>query len=135
MTITNEQIIETLGKLNALELKKLADAIKHHFDIKEMAMGVAAPATGAAAKPAASEYDVKIKSVTNKLAAIKCLREKDWAKSDLMGAKTYLENDARPNLSEFLKTLRGGKKFSEDEAKSIVADLKAAEVVAEVITV
>lgn len=133
MTITNEQIIEKLGAMNALELKKLADAIKAHFDIKEMAMGAAAPA--AAAKPAASEYDVKIKSITNKLAAIKCLREKDWAKADLMSAKAYLENDARPNLSEFLKAARGGKKFSEDEAKTIAEDLKTAEVVAEVITV
>lgn len=135
--LTNETIIQSLGNMNALQLKQLADAIKSHFDIKEMAMGGGhAPAAGHATKAAAvSEYDIKIKGMTNKLAAIKLLKDADWSKADMMSAKTYLENDGRPMLTEFLKTQLGGKKFAKDKADAIHAELKAAGVDAEVVTV
>ncbi len=125
--INNEEIIKALGNMNALELKALADAIQVAFDIKEMAVASGSSSGDQAdKKPAATEFDIDITVVGNKLQGIQCLRGKDWAKSEMGPAKAFLEADPRPLLSVFLKVQRSGKKFSEDEANAIAKDLKEA---------
>lgn len=125
MSITNEEIIKQLGSMNALELKQLSDAIRDHFKITEMTVAATSDASAATSKPAITEYDIKITHVDNKLSAIKCFKEKDWSKSDLKTAKDYLEDANRPTLMVFLKR---SKKFSDDEVKQIIEDLKEASV-------
>lgn len=130
-----EQLVEMLDNLSNKELMTVANLLKEKHGLDEMTFSAGASnADAGAAKNEVVEYDIQIKTIGSKLKAIVCLKDKDWSKSDMPTAKAYLENDSRPNLSEFIPG-RKGKKFSEADAKAILADLTAAEVVAEMIAV
>lgn len=134
-TVNIQELIAQLDTLTNKQLLDLANALKDQYGLTDMTFSAGASnADAGAAKNEVVEYDIQIKSIGSKLKAIVCLKDKDWCKSDMATAKAYLENDSRPNLSEFIPA-RKGKKFSEADAKAVLADLTAAEVVAEMIAV
>ncbi len=134
MIVHIKELMEKIDTLSNKEVMQLADLLKDQYGLSEMTFSSGGSSDAGAAKNEVVEYDIHIKSIGSKLKAIVCLKDKDWCKADMATAKAYLENDSRPNLAEFIPT-RKGKKFSEADAKAILEDLKAAEVVAEMVAV
>ncbi|MBQ9979004.1 MAG: 50S ribosomal protein L7/L12, partial [Clostridia bacterium] len=111
-------IVETIKGLTILELNELVKAVEEEFGVSAApvaAVGVAAPAAGAAAAEEKTEFDVILANFgAKKLDVIKVVREITG-----LGLK-----DAKDLVEGAPKTLKEG--VSKDEAEKIKASLTEA---------
>lgn len=119
--MTQEEIIEAVSNMTALELKELVDALADKFGVDPnaaAAVAVAAPAAGAApAEEEKTEFDVILESFgDNKIKVIKVVRE--LTSLGLKEAKELVDNAPKP-------VLEGANKEAADEAKSKLEEVGA----------
>jgi large subunit ribosomal protein L7/L12 len=110
-----KKLAEELTKLTVLEVNELKNVLKDEYGIEPAAAAVAvaaAPAEGAAAEDAKSEYDVMLKDAgAQKVAVIKAVKELTGlglgeAKAVVDGApKVVLEKAAKDDAEKAKKTL------------------------------
>jgi large subunit ribosomal protein L7/L12 len=110
-----KKLAEELTKLTVLEVNELKNVLKDEYGIEPAAAAVAvaaAPAEGAAAEDAKSEYDVVLKDAgAQKVAVIKAVKDLTGlglgeAKALVDGApKTVLEHAAKDDAEKAKKAL------------------------------
>ncbi len=110
-----KKLAEELTKLTVLEVNELKNVLKDEYGIEPAAAAVAvaaAPAEGAAAEDAKSEYDVMLKDAgAQKVAVIKAVKELTGlglgeAKAVVDGApKVVLEKAAKDDAEKAKKAL------------------------------